>query len=222
MIEAAGGRALAVSTDVTDRAAVERLVRETEAQFGPIDLLVNNAGDLTVAAIWQADPDEWWRCVTVNLQGTFLCTRAVLNGMIARRRGRIINVVSASAYGRIPNVSAYSSSKAGLVRFTSSLAAETQEHGLATFAVDPGNVDTAMWEYTRRVDSPEWHRWRAANPGLTFIPPERAGRLVAALASGRADALSGRVISVADDLDELVRRADEIVQDDLYMVRRRT
>jgi short chain dehydrogenase len=92
------GRAIAVRADVTDRAAVERTVADTEARLGPIDFLVNNAGSAsTVGPIWEVDPDEWWREVEVNLRGPLLCARAVLPGMIARRRGRIVNMASGIA-----------------------------------------------------------------------------------------------------------------------------
>ena len=222
LIELAGGHALALGTDVTDRESVEAVVHATQKRLGPVDLLGNNAAHVTIAPIWEADPDEWWHCVNVNLRGAFLCTRAALPSMISRSRGRIVNVISSSAYGVSPYLSAYSSSKAGLIRFTSSLAAETKAHGLAAFAVNPGGVDTQMQEYVAHVPSPEWRRWRASNPPARFIPPERAGRLVASLASGKADTLSGRVIDVADNLEELMLRSGEIVERDLLSVRRRT
>jgi NAD(P)-dependent dehydrogenase (short-subunit alcohol dehydrogenase family) len=161
LIEQAGGQALALGTDVIDRRAVEALMHTTRERLGPVDLLVNNAANLTVASIWEADPDEWWHCVNVNLRGAFLCTRAVLPGMISRGRGRIVNVVSSPAYKDLPYMSAYSSSKAALICFTSSLAAETKTHGLAAFAVHPGTVDTQMHEYLAQVPAPEWQRRRA-------------------------------------------------------------
>src|SRR6185503_7502910 len=91
-IERAGGRALALPADVTDRGAVARLVEETETRLGPVDLLVNNAAVIRIAPVWNADPDEWWRVIEINLRGPFTCTQAVLPGMIARGRGRIVNV----------------------------------------------------------------------------------------------------------------------------------
>jgi len=221
LIERGGGRALAVAADVTDRAAVERAVRATRQELGPIDLLVNDAAVVSIAPIWEADPDEWWRCLEVNLFGTFLCTRAVLPEMIARRRGRIVNVASGAAYSDHPYLSAYASSKAAVVRFTSNLAAETGEHGLAAFAISPGGVDTTMQAEVALAPSPEWQRWRSARP-QQFVPAEWAGRLVVALASGRADRLTGRMLSIDDDIDDLVQRVDQVARDDLFVVRRRT
>ena len=223
LIEQAGGRALALEADVTDRQSVEALVQATEERLGAVDLLVNNAAILTVAPILVADPDEWWRCVDVNLRGAFLCTRAVLPGMISRGRGRIVNLVSSSAYKDAPYMSAYTSSKAALIRFTSSLAAETKAHGLAAFAIHPGTVDTQMQqEYRAHVASPSWQRRQAGNSAPQYVPAERAGRLIEVLASGRADSLSGRSIEVADDLEGMILRSEEIIEQDLFSLRRRT
>ena len=95
----------------------------------------------------QVDPAEWWREVEINLRGPFLCAHAVLPGMIARRRGRIINIVSAAGLQAIETVSAYGVSKAALIRLTETLAAETQPYGIAVLAAHPGTVRTPMSEY---------------------------------------------------------------------------
>ena len=88
LIELEGGRALALTADVSDRAAVQGVVAEVEERLGPVDLLVNNAGVAgpTVPA-WEAEPNDWWRCLEINLGGPYLCARTVLPGMIERRRG---------------------------------------------------------------------------------------------------------------------------------------
>ena len=91
-------RVVAVSCDVTDRAAVNDMVSRVEQQLGPIDFLVNNAGSAgVIGPIWETDPDDWWREVEVNLRGPLLCARAVLPGMITRGRGRIVNMASGIA-----------------------------------------------------------------------------------------------------------------------------
>ena len=95
LIRAEGGIALAVQADVTDQAAVTRMAAQVEAELGPIDLLVNNAGaGPPFGPTWEADTADWWRTVEVNLKGPMLCCHAVLPGMIARGRGRIVNVSS--------------------------------------------------------------------------------------------------------------------------------
>ena len=100
LIEAAGGSADAVPTDVTDLDQVASLMRRTMADHGKIDLLVNNAGRFySIAPTWQADPDNWWRDMTVNVYGTFLACRAAIPHMIERRSGRIINLGGGGAQG---------------------------------------------------------------------------------------------------------------------------
>jgi len=222
-LRAAGGNAVAVPADVTDRRAVERLVSETERLLGPADLLINNAG--TCAAIgptWEVDPDDWWRDVEVSLRGAFLCARAVLPGMIGRRRGRIINMASGVALMPFPMTSAYSSGKAGLLRLTDCLAAGTREHGLHVFAISPGSVRTAMMEHLEDSEAgKKWLGGRERTAGLTFQPPERVAELCVRLATGEADRLSGRYIHVTHDLDALLARVDEVDREDLHALRLR-
>lgn len=222
-IQRAGGRALAVVADVTERQAVQRAVEQTERELGPVDLLVNNAAVVTpIGPAWEVDPDEWWRAIEINLRGPFLCSQAVIPSMLARRRGRIVNIVAVAAYRASPFTSSYGSSKAALVRFTDTLAAETREHGISVFALRPGTVQTTMQEHL--AASPHLQHLRAGHgPALpAHVPAERAAEAVVFLASGRADALTGRFIDIVrDDLVDLVERADQIVRDDLLALRLR-
>jgi NAD(P)-dependent dehydrogenase (short-subunit alcohol dehydrogenase family) len=222
LIDAAGGRALAVPADVTDQAAVERVVKKTEARFGPVDVLVNNAGTAMIGPLWEADPQAWWRTVETNLRGTFLTIRAVLPSMVARRRGRIINLSGGGAETPAPEWSAYASSKAAILRLTDTLAAETADYGIQVFALGPGGVRTEMGEQA--------YAWavatiRAGKYGLKpeHIPPARqpelAGTACVLIASGQADGLSGRHILAWQDLAYLVSRADEIRRQDLCALR---
>jgi NAD(P)-dependent dehydrogenase (short-subunit alcohol dehydrogenase family) len=221
-IEAAGGQATAVRADVTDRAAVAAAVEEAERILGPVDLLVNNAAQLrALGEVWQVDPEEWWRDVEVNLRGPFLCARAVLPGMLARQRGRVINVTSGAGGRPGPGLSGYAASKAALMRLTDSLAAEVAGSGVSVFVVSPGPVRTPGSEYL--LASPVVTRWM---PGFVKIfaegrdePPEALARLVVALSSGRADVLSGRFLGAGSDLDEMIARADEISRNDLLALR---
>jgi NAD(P)-dependent dehydrogenase (short-subunit alcohol dehydrogenase family) len=225
LIEQAGGRAIAIRTDVTDPQAVEQMAREVEQQLGPVDLLVNNAGAGDPGGpIWEVDPGQWWHVLDVNLRGPFLCSRAVLPSMIARRQGRIINTVSGAGLKAMTYMSAYVVSKTALVRLTENLAAETAEHGISIFAIHPGTVRTAMWETV--LASPVLDRWKPGLRGIfergRDIAPDRAANLVAFLASGKADALTGCFISVRDDVTEMVERAQEIREGELYTLRLRT
>jgi NAD(P)-dependent dehydrogenase (short-subunit alcohol dehydrogenase family) len=224
LIEGEGGRAIALPADVTDQHAVERAVAETERQLGPVDLLVNNAGGGgQVGPLWEVEPDEWWRCVEVNLRGPFLCARAVLPGMIARRRGRIIMASSLAGTAPWPYMSAYAISKAAVTRLTENLAAETRAHGISVFAVHPGPVRTAAWEIflcdEARTYLPDMHKY--VSQGGSGVPPKHAAELVVLLASGQADALSGCFVSVDDDVAEMVQRAEEIQREGLHTLRLR-
>jgi len=201
LVEEMGGRAIAITTDVTDQQATEQMVHEVEQQLGPVDLLVNNAGVPGPGGpLWEVDPDDWWRCMDVNLRGPYLCSRA-------------------------PYMAAYAISKCAVMRFSEILAAEIKDHCIHSFAIAPGFVRTAMTEAA--AASPADEKWLGGVFTNSFaagydVPPERAADLVAFLASGKADALSGCYISVDDDLAELVRRAEEIQRDDLHTLRLRT
>jgi 3-oxoacyl-[acyl-carrier protein] reductase len=213
LIQQAGGQAISFVLDVTDQAAVEKMVSETMRRWGPVALLVNNAaisGDW--ATIWEVPAEDWWHVVEVNLRGPFLCARAVLPGMIARKSGRIINVASGAGTGPNGFNSAYPVSKAALFRLTDCLAEMTEEYGLSVFAISPGLVRTSM-----SVDLP----FVQDLPDSEWVPVEKAGELCAFIASGQADRLSGRYLHVLDDIPDMVRRADEIIEKDLHVLRLR-
>jgi NAD(P)-dependent dehydrogenase (short-subunit alcohol dehydrogenase family) len=225
LIEGEGGRAIALPADVTDQQAVERAAAETERQLGPVDLLVNNAGGGgQVGPIWEVEPDEWWRCVEVNLRGPFLCARAVLPGMIARRRGRIIITSSLAATGPWPYMSAYAISKAAVTRLGENMAAEVEAYGISVFALHPGPVRTESWASLLSDEAKRYmpDMFIYASQEGSGVSPEHAAELVLFLASGQADALSGCFISVDDDVAEMVQRAEEIQQDGLHTLRLRT
>ncbi len=208
-----GGQVLPFAVDVTDQAAVEQMLCETERQFGPIDLLVNNAGlPGNETLLWEEPADEWWRVVEVNLRGPFLCARAVLPGMVGRKRGRIINVSSGSGNRSSAIDSAYPVSKAALFRLTDCLAEMTNPHGVSVFAISPGLVHTTMtdnMEMFKSVPESEW------------MPPEATAELCALIASGAADRLSGRYLHVQADIRGMIEHADEIIENDLYTLRMR-
>jgi NAD(P)-dependent dehydrogenase (short-subunit alcohol dehydrogenase family) len=224
LINGAGGRASAFGLDVSDPGAVEHMVAAVEIQAGPVDLLVNNAAVISpLGPLWEISTKEWWRLLEVNLFGTFLCAHAVLPGMTRRGSGRIVNVASGAGIQAPPFGSAYAASKAAVIRLSEALALETKDHGVAVFSIDPGWMSTAMTAYLADSDQGRrWTPWAASRSGTeAHVSPSRAADLVARLASGSADALSGRYLTVWDDLDDLISRADEITRDDLYTVRLR-
>lgn len=201
---------LALDVDVANRQTVEAMVDTVERELGPIDLLVCNAGVASEEKrAWEVEPDQWWRVFEVNVLGAYLCCRAAIPRMIARRRGRIVLTGSGASYLPGSTSSSYSASKAALGRFGEVLALQLEPFGIPVFTISPGLVRTAMTEGVFSDDAP-------------WTPPECAPRLVRALASGRFDALSGRYLhSEHDPPDELEPRIGEILRDDLNAIRLR-
>jgi 3-oxoacyl-[acyl-carrier protein] reductase len=197
-----GGRAVAL--DVTDREAVDRTV----AEAGEIDLLVANAGIATrESAAWELEPADWWRTFEVNVLGVHLCCRAVIPGMLARGSGRIVITGSGAAYLPGTSDTAYPASKAAVCRYGEGLAGQLAGR-IPVFFFSPGLV---------RTDLTSW-----AGDDAPWTPPELAPKLVAALATGRYDALAGRYLHAEhDDLDDLLSRIDEIRERDLNTIRLR-
>jgi NAD(P)-dependent dehydrogenase (short-subunit alcohol dehydrogenase family) len=226
-IESAGGEGLAVKADVTDYQAVVRAHAEVASALGPVEVLVNNAGaGGPIGALWELDAGDWWQTVEVNLGGTFNCTRAVLPSMIERGTGRIVNIASHAGAHRWPFVSPYAVAKGAVIKLTENLAAETRGHGVSVFAIHPGTVNVGPTQALLAADVPEgspaarvqaWFQERI-DAGHA-VPPETAAELVAILASGRADALSGRYVSVDDDLERLIARAEDVRRRDLHVLK---
>lgn len=221
-ISAAGGRAIGLPADVSDRQAVTEMVNHVEQQLGPTDLLINNAGIVTpLGPLWECDPDEWWRTVEINVRSVLLCSHAVLPGMVARRRGRIINLASDAGTVAIPACSAYITSKTAMIRLTETLALETRDYGVAIFAIHPGTVRTAMTEYlAESAPGAKWLPWmKTVFDEGKDVPVEPTLELVLRLATGEAERLSGRFITFNADLTGLVAHAEKIQQEHLYVLR---
>ena len=229
-INRAGGTAAAAVADVADHRAAAAAVSELRHNLGTADILINNAGiSGPVGPLWQAQTAEWWRAIEVNLGGAFILSQLALEHMIPAGKGRIINVTSYAGVYRWPLLSAYAASKAALVKLTETLAEETRPHGVSVFSVDPGLLPIGLGEAALQTSAGRWtpegrvQRWirdqLAAGRGAD---PEEAARLIIALASGRADRLSGRHLSVTDNLDALLPRIDQIERDDLHTLRLRT
>jgi NAD(P)-dependent dehydrogenase (short-subunit alcohol dehydrogenase family) len=199
-----GGRAVVL--DVTDRDAVERAVAEN----GPVDLLVANAGvAFRGGPSWEVEPQDWWRTFEINVLGVHLCCRAVIPEMLERGSGRIVITGSGAAYLPAGGSSgtAYPASKAAVCRYGEMLAAELAGR-IPVFFFSPGLVRTELTS--------------GAPDDAPWTPPELAPRLVAALATGRYDALAGRYLHAEhDDLDDLLSRIDQVREQDLNAIRLR-
>jgi NAD(P)-dependent dehydrogenase (short-subunit alcohol dehydrogenase family) len=180
-VVAAGAAALAVHGDVSREEDVARLVEAHERALGPCDVLVNNAGILERALAEELPPALWRAQLEVNLTGAFLCARAVIPGMKARRRGRIVNVASISGTIGVEGSSAYGASKWGLIGLTKSLAEELRSFGVQCLAVSPGSVDTDMLKKT---------------PFRPDMTPEDVARVIAWCAAEAPDAMTGANVEV--------------------------
>ena len=144
-IRDAGGTALPVPLDVSDRESVEAMRNRVLERFGRVDILVNVAGLSTLTPLEDLEEDEWDRVLAVNLKGVYLCARAVLPAMMEQRYGRIVSVASiAGRYGRAQMSAAYSASKAGVLGFTRSVAKRYGEYGITANAIAPGTIVTDM------------------------------------------------------------------------------
>jgi 3-oxoacyl-[acyl-carrier protein] reductase len=206
--------------DVSDPAAVEMTFARILSDVGVPDLLVNNAGVSGGSGMtWELPQPDWWQVLEVNLRGTYLCTRAVLPGMMARGSGRIINLSSGAATFPVGLdndgvlTSAYMASKAAVNRFTEAVAGECFRAGVRAFAISPGMVKTDM---TAGVFADLW------DDADTWTPMEKSLDLIADLDAGLVDALSGRYIRAAvDDWRALAARADEVIALDTNALRLR-
>jgi len=221
-LRASGATVLPLVADVTEREQVEALPAQVEAELGPADVLVNNAGTFSyIGPAWEADPERWFRDTRVSLLGSFLCIRAFVPGMVARGAGRVINMVSGGGVGDPHAYStSYACAKTALMRLTEGIAQELAPHGVKVFALAPPAVLTEMTRFI--MQDPGGRHWR---PGFGrhladgAHPPEAVAAMARWLASGPADVLSGRFIPATQPRDELLARADEIVRDDLLTLR---
>lgn len=229
LIEASGGAAAAACADLSDPEAAATAVDKLRHELGPVDLLVNNAGvSGPVGPAWTVPEVDWWRAVEVNLRGVTLCSRLVLPEMVGRRRGRIVNLTSQAGVFRWPMSSAYSVSKAAVIKLTENLGYETRRYGISVFSVHPGILPIGLSEpalaSTALGDSPEgrvreWVRRELAEG--RGAEPHQVAELLLRIATGEFDQFSGRHLSVHDDLDALLARAEDVLRDDLYVLRRR-
>jgi 3-oxoacyl-[acyl-carrier protein] reductase len=215
-IEAAGGRAVAIEGDATNRADVEGIVRATEARLGGTTILVNNAGTAgPYGPVGVVDPEAWWEAQKLHILAPMLFMTVVVPGMIGRRAGRIIMISSPRSYKLTASLSAYSLGKAAQNKLAELVANENKPHGVKVFALDPGSIMTGMAEET--MNSPDAQRWvpemveRLQELKGTQGPddgiPWCADRCVA-LASGRYDVLSGCYIDRTDDPVQMIAQME--------------
>jgi NAD(P)-dependent dehydrogenase (short-subunit alcohol dehydrogenase family) len=167
-IRQSNSEALAVQADVGDKQNVADMVQQALNKYGHIDYLLNGAGVMSRVPVVDMPEEEWDRVLRINLKGTFLCSQAVAKHMIPRKGGKIISIASGRGVAGQPRSAHYAASKAGIIAFTKSLAAELAPYEITVNAIAPGATDTPMSRYGSTPD--EFKRREAIPPlldGLT-------------------------------------------------------
>jgi NAD(P)-dependent dehydrogenase (short-subunit alcohol dehydrogenase family) len=189
-IEAAGGRVVTSTTDITDFAQVEKAVAEIVQQFGKVDILINNAAYHKSQPVVDTSIEDWKKQVDTNLNGSFFCTKAVLPHMLKREYGKILNIASAAAKVFFPGFAAYGASKAGVVSFSNVLSEEVKLKNINVNSIFLGMTNT---EYTReRLNSDA----AITIPLNEMMQPPEVSRVVLFLVSDEAAPIKGAAIDV--------------------------
>jgi 3-oxoacyl-[acyl-carrier protein] reductase len=184
---------LLLKADVTSKHNVDKMIKSVVDQWKHVDILVNNAGIIRDKLLMFLDEDDWDRVIDVNLKGTYLCSRAILKTMIARKFGRIINITSPSALTGRAGQTNYSASKGGIISFTKSLSKEIARLGITVNAVCPGFISTPMTEgLNQDIKCDLLNRISMRRLGQ----PEDVAEAVLFLASAKAGYITGQVLAV--------------------------
>ncbi|MDR3373983.1 MAG: SDR family NAD(P)-dependent oxidoreductase [Ancalomicrobiaceae bacterium] len=201
----AGSANIVAGFDVTDEAAIERGLAAARAAFGPVLILVNNAGAAETAPFAKTTLEQWQRVIAVDLTSVFLVTRAVLADVKAAPAGRIVNIASTAGLKGYRYVAAYSAAKHGVIGLTRSLALELAKTGVTVNAVCPGYTDTplvadavaAIMKKTGRSEAEALAELTAGNPQGRLIRPDEVADAVLWLASPAAQSITGQAIAIA-------------------------
>ena len=186
---------LALQVDVTDPAAVEKARDATLAAFGTIDILVNNAGIAGVnKTVWETDLEEWRKVLRINLDGPFICAKAIVPVMLKQSYGRIVNIASIAGKEGNPNAAHYSASKAGLIALTKSLGKELAQQNITVNAVTPAAAKTAIFD---QMTEAHINFMLSKIPKGRFVLVEELAELVAWLASDECSFSTGAVFDIS-------------------------
>ena len=189
-----GHQAVASKVDVSCRADVDAAMAQVHAVFGPVTILVNNAGITLFRSFMDMDEATWDRVMTINLKSMLTCTQAVIPDMLEAGWGRVSNVSSSSAQTGSAGMAAYAASKGGVIGFTKAMAQEFADKGITVNNVPPGFVDTPMLRGSpigEKVDA-----IAAASPMKRSGQPEDMAAAIAFLASEEAGYITGHTLSV--------------------------
>lgn len=204
-IVSAGGRAVAILTDVSNKDSVYEMVDETVKRFGKLDIVVNNAGITNIGRTIDITEDDWDSVFAVNAKGVFLCSQAAAKQMVKQKRGKIINCASIAGRSGFGNFAHYSASKAAVIVFSQGLAKEMAPYGVTVNCYAPGIIDTEMWVVTDRelgkiLGFKEGEAFRKYSADIPLRgkagKPEDVAKVVLFLASEDSDYLTGQTINV--------------------------
>ncbi|MEM6582167.1 MAG: SDR family NAD(P)-dependent oxidoreductase [Pseudomonadota bacterium] len=198
-------QAQAISADVTSHESVFQALDKATSAFGPVEILVNNAGAAPTAPFHKLDSNSWRQVIAVNLDGVFNCTRAVIEAMLEAKWGRVINIASTASLRGYAYVSAYSAAKHGVLGLTRSLALETAKKGITVNAICPGYTDTdiirksvaQIMEKTGRSEADALASFTDSNPQGRLIQPQEVADTVVWLCGDGARSVTGSAISVS-------------------------
>jgi len=188
-----GGEGISIKCDVSDFNQVQEMIQKTFAEFGKIDILINNAGIFPQAFVEEVSPEKWRMAIEVNLIGTFHCAKAVIPYMKKQGRGKIINCSTISAFLPDVGISAYAAAKAGITNFTRVLAAELAPYNITVNAYAPGIIETDM---VRDMIVERGDKQLKQIALQRFGKPEEVADLVAFLASKESDYITGVTIPI--------------------------
>jgi 3-oxoacyl-[acyl-carrier protein] reductase len=194
-VEELGSSVGAHAVDVTDLAAVENARDVTLKRLGRIDILINNAGIAGVnAATWETELAEWRKVLSINLDGPFICCKAIVPSMIAQNYGRIVNIASIAGKEGNPNAAHYSASKAGLIALTKSLGKELAAYNIAVNAVTPAAAKTAIFD---QMTQQHIDFMLSKIPRGRFVTVEEVAALVAWMASEECSFTTGAAFDIS-------------------------
>ncbi len=188
-----GGKAVAIQGDVSKSEDAKRLVEETQAAFGGLHILVNNAGLTQDDLLLRMSEEAWDRVMDIDLRGAFLCTKAAVRPMLRQRWGRIVNIASVAGLAGNAGQANYSAAKAGLIGFTKAVAKEVASRNITANAVAPGLVETEM---TADMTEAQQQAVLLLIPLGRAATPEEIAPAVAFLASEEANYVTGQVLAI--------------------------
>lgn len=203
LVKETGVKSIFIKTDVTDFDMVQSMIAETEKQLGPVDILVNNVGWNEHSFFMDQEKDFWDKVVNVNFMSQVLTCRAVLDGMVKRRKGAIVNFSSDAGRVGTNGETVYAGAKGAVIAFSKSLSREVTRFGIRVNVVSPGPTNTDQWKHSLELQPKIAEKIASLIPMKRVAEPEEIANAVVFLASDAASYITGQVLSVNGGLNML-------------------